>query len=187
MQFKYKTVRNMRGLINWVTTYYQADGVFSWIICFCIFLGFALTIGIDYSFGEFIGSVMHEFNANESDVAWIASVHTSTSFLAASLSSALGKKFSYGSVLLVGTIISCMAYALGAIYGSCVISIIILHGVLGGIGLIVAGIFVPEHRKWLIGGGLLMISLGVCFPLVMVVLMAFLGNQKRPRSSQPIF
>ncbi|MBB75048.1 MAG: hypothetical protein CMJ75_11110 [Planctomycetaceae bacterium] len=47
--------------------------------------------------------------------------------------------------------------------------------VLGGMGLIVAGIFVPEYRKWLIGGGLLMIALGICFPIVVVLVLGFLG------------
>ena len=61
-----------------------------------------------------------------------------------------------------------------AAFGFLPILLIVLM-VLGGIGLIVAGIFVPEYRKWLIGGGLLMICLGVCFPIVIFLVMGFLG------------
>ena len=65
--------------------------------------------------------------------------------------------------------------SLGA-FGFLPIALIVLM-VVGGIGLIVAGIFVPEYRKWLIGGGLMMIALGVCFPIVAVLALGFLGNR----------
>ena len=61
-------------------------------------------------------------------------------------------------------------------FGFLPIALIVLM-VVGGIGLIVAGIFVPEYRKWLIGGGLMMIALGVCFPIVAVLALGFLGNR----------
>ena len=65
--------------------------------------------------------------------------------------------------------------SLGA-FGFLPIALIVLM-VVGGIGLIVAGIFVPEYRKWLIGGGLMMIALGVCFPIVAVLALGFLGTR----------
>ena len=48
---------------------------------------------------------------------------------------------------------------------------------LGGMVLIVAGIFVPEYRKWLIGAGLMMIVAAICFPVVVLVLVG-LGAAK---------
>ena len=51
---------------------------------------------------------------------------------------------------------------------------------LASVGLVIAGICLPEYRKWLIGIGVLMFFAVVCFPLfpvvVIVILRLMLGN-----------
>ena len=124
----------MQRVMEWIKAYYQKDGAFSWILCLGAFLIYAITGGIDNSFGEFILSIMHEFNATEYDAAWIASVHTSSQYFAASLSSALGNRFSFGAILLTGTITTCLAFVASA-YCSSIFGLIMTHGLLAGIGL----------------------------------------------------
>ena len=166
----------MQGVKEWINKYYQKDGVFSWILCLCAFLIHAVTSGIDNGFGQFIGSVMEEFNVTEYDAAWIASVNLSSQYLAASLSSALGNKFSFGIILLTGAITSCLAFV-ASTYCYSIFGLIVTYGLLGGAGIGI--IFGPLniictfyfHSKLALANGLSSSGMGLG-----IVLVPFLAN-----------
>ena len=121
----------IKGLID---RHYQKDGIFSWILCFGAFLAYMVIAGIDGSFGVFIESIIQEFNATEYDAAWIASVHTSSQYFGATVSSALVKKFSFGVIISGGIITSCMASVM-SMYCLSISGLTITHGLLCGTGL----------------------------------------------------
>ena len=75
------------NIIRHIRSNYESDGILSWIICLSALIANAIVVGIDSSFGESLGSIMKDFNSTESNVAWIGSVHSSTQYFYASLSS----------------------------------------------------------------------------------------------------
>ena len=81
---------------------YEKDGIISWFVCFCAFLANATVMGIDHSFGVAFGSIMHEFNSTETNVAWIGSVKHSVSYFSAALSSVMAEQFGFAPVIAVG-------------------------------------------------------------------------------------
>lgn len=121
-----KIIRNVRNN-------YEKDGLISWIICLCAFITMAIIEGIDSSFGESLGLIMKDFNSTESNVAWIGSVHSSSNFFFASLSSLLANQYGFGTVIVVGILISSTFFAICTTAYS-VSELIIYYGFLSGMG-----------------------------------------------------
>lgn len=125
------------GLLNRIRNIrkdYEADGILSWIICLSALTANAIVVGIDCSFGEILGSIMMDFNSTESNVAWIGSVHSSTQYFSASLSSLLAKKYGFGPIIVAGILISSTFFALSATAYN-VSKLTIYYGFLGGLGI----------------------------------------------------
>ena len=125
------------GLLNIIRNIrrnYESDGMLSWIICLSALIANAIVVGIDSSFGESLGSIMNDFNSTESNVAWIGSVHSSTQFFSASLSSLLANKYGFGPIILVGILMSSTFFALSTTAYN-VTQLTIYYGLLGGVGI----------------------------------------------------
>ena len=105
----------------------------AWMVCFGAFLTSFTIIGIDSSFGVVIGSLIDVLESNTSTVSWIPSVHSSSMFFFASVSSILLKKFGLRSVILIGTALSCASY-LASIFLQNYTGLLLAYGVIGGAG-----------------------------------------------------
>ena len=110
------------------------DGILSWILCVCALISNAIVIGIDSSFGKALGSIIKDFNETESNVAWIGSVHSSTQYFSASLSSLLAMKYGFGYVIIAGILISSTFFALSTTSQN-IFQITMQYGILGGMGV----------------------------------------------------
>ena len=113
---------------------YTKDGKISWLICFSALLANAIVIGIDSSFGETLGSIIQDFNSTEGNVSWIGSVHSSSQYFSASISSILAKHYGFGPIMFLGIFLSSVFFAL-CTTASDVSTLAIYYGILGGIGL----------------------------------------------------
>ena len=111
----------------------KKDSVFAWMVCFGAFLTSFAVVGIDSSFGVVIGSLIDVLQSNTSTVSWIHSIHSSSMFFFASVSSILLKKFSLRSVILVGTVLSCASY-LTSIFLQNYFGLLLAYGLIGGAG-----------------------------------------------------
>lgn len=127
---------------NIISGWKKQDGLLAWIICFSAFITQALIDGIDYSFGEAVGSIMKELDATASTAAWVASVHSTMIFVFAFVGSVLAKRFGFRVLIVIGTIVSCGAYSL-AICLRDISGLLFSYGILGGIG---SGLlYTPAH------------------------------------------
>ena len=81
----------------------KKDSGWAWMVCLGAFISQTVTIGIDCSFGEVIGSLMDLLGCNASKVSWIQSVHSSMLFLFASVSSIMLKRYHFRTVIFIGT------------------------------------------------------------------------------------
>ena len=113
---------------------YKKDGILSWVVCICAFVSNAVVIGIDSSLGEPLGSIMKYFNASESDVGWIGSVHSAVQYFSASLSSILAEKFGFAPVIAIGVLISSMFFAVSTTAYN-ISTLTLYYGVFAGFGL----------------------------------------------------
>ena len=111
----------------------EQDSPLAWVICFSAFIDVFIIIGIDNSFGVVIGSLMELLGSSTSNIAWVHSVHSSSMFLFASVSSALTNKFGFRIVILIGTILSCVSY-IACVFMQNFIALLLVYGLLGGAG-----------------------------------------------------
>ena len=124
---------NIQNLVERIRKNYKKDGVWSWFICVCAFFANAMTIGIDSSFGEPMGSIMRAFNSSEPNVARIGSVYTSSAFFSASLSAILAERFGFASVIAIGIMISSAFFSISTTSHN-VPTLIIEYGLFAGFG-----------------------------------------------------
>ena len=111
----------------------KKDGVVAWVICLCAFISGLIILGIDNSFGIIIGSLMEHLDANVSTVSWIGSVHSCAMFLFASIASILIEDAGMRIIIIVGTAVSCLAYAASALQYNAT-ALVFTYGILGGAG-----------------------------------------------------
>ena len=111
----------------------KKDSFLAWMVCFGAFVALIASSGIDNSFGVVIGSLMELLDSNTYNVSWISSVHSTLMYLFASVSSIMLKKFSFRSVIIVGTIL-CSASYLASAFVQNYVGIFILYGVISGAG-----------------------------------------------------
>ena len=109
------------------------DSIMSWLVCMGAFLALAGTVGIDTSFGIAIETIIKELQISTYKVSWIQSIHSSSMFLFAFVSSFLMNKYGLRMIILIGTIISCTSYFLCGIFKNYVL-IVTLYGIAGGAG-----------------------------------------------------
>ena len=83
----------------------EKDSSAAWLVCFGAFLTLAGTIGIDSSFGVVMGTIITAVNISTTKVSWIHSIHSSSMFLFAFLSSFLLGKYGMRTIILFGAII----------------------------------------------------------------------------------
>ena len=111
----------------------EQDSPLAWVICFSAFIDVFIIIGIDNSFGVVIGSLMDLLGSSTSNIAWVHSVHSSSMFLFASVSSVLTNKFGFRIVILVGTILSCVSY-IACVFMQNFIALLLVYGLVAGAG-----------------------------------------------------
>ena len=121
-------------LVEKIRRNYKKDGVLSWFICFCAFVANAIVWGIDSSAGVPFGSIMKYFNSSEANVAWIGSVHSSTQYFSASLSSMLAERFGFAPVIAIGILISSTFFAISTTSQN-VSNLTLYYGFFAGFGL----------------------------------------------------
>ena len=144
----------------------KRDSFWAWTICFSALINNAVVHGIDGSFGEIIGSIIRRCDSNASSASWIASVHSSSMCIFASVSAVLIQTHGISLVILGGVAISCIAY-LCAAFSENTILLLLTHGVLGGLGSgllhtpgqIICTYYFAKHRP--IATGLAMAGNGV--------------------------
>ena len=112
----------------------KEDGVLAWMICINACISNAIVVGIDNSFGVVIGSLMTLLNCNTSTVSWIQSIHSTTLWLFASISSNLINRYGFRRIIIIGTVASCLAYTASTFAPSNVILLLVMYGIIGGAG-----------------------------------------------------
>ena len=113
---------------------YKKDGWLAWAVCLFAFISNAVVVGIDRSYGESLEPVMKAFNATESQAVWVGSIHSSTQYFAAFLSSMLAYKIGFGPTIFIGSVSASIAFALATLAKSITV-LAVLFGVVGGIAL----------------------------------------------------
>ena len=113
---------------------YVEDGFWPWIICFCAFITNAIVFGVDFSFGEILGTILKDFNSTEADVALIGSLHSSMHCFSASLSSILAEKFGFSTIILVGVFTFSLSFTI-SITSTSIRLLTLYYGFLGGFGM----------------------------------------------------
>ena len=113
---------------------YKKDGSLAWIICGCAFISNAIIYGMDSSFGEMVESIAEDFDSTLDNVAWIGSVHSSTQYFAAFISSIAATIFGFGKIIATGVLMSTMGLCLSLLTNS-VSTLVVTYGILGGVGL----------------------------------------------------
>ena len=111
----------------------KKDGILAWVICISALINNAIVNGIDCSFGVIIGSLIKKLDSSAATVSWISSIHTSSMFLFAWVSTILTQKYGFRVVIIGGVIVSCLAY-MGAAFSNTFTLLILTYGVLGGAG-----------------------------------------------------
>ena len=124
----------MKNMLEKIRGNYKKDGVLSWLVVLCAFVANAIVCGIDVSFGETFGTIMKDFNSSESNVAWIASVHSSAQCFSASLSSMLAERFGFVPVIGIGILIASTSFILSTTAHN-VSTLILYYGFFSGFGL----------------------------------------------------
>ena len=92
----------------------RKDGNWAWFICFCALVNNGIVLGIDYSFGVIIESLNGILDSNDSTVSWIPSIHDTSMFLFAWISTIMTQKYGFQAVILGGSIISSVGYLAAA-------------------------------------------------------------------------
>ena len=124
----------MLSVVETIRRHYKKDSALSWFVCFCAFLGNATVIGIDQSFGEAFESILVHFNSSESHVAWVGSIHTSSQFFAASISSMVAQRIGFAPVIVIGILLSSVFFVISTT--SINVSMLALYyGLFAGFGM----------------------------------------------------
>ena len=156
----------------------RKDGNWAWFICFCALVNNGIVLGIDYSFGVIIESLNGILDSNDSTVSWIPSIHDTSMFLFAWISTIMTQKYGFQAVILGGSIISSVGYlaAAFAVLNKSLIVLVLTHGVIGGAGSgilfapgnTLASYYFEKHRNVSIGIAMCGGGIGIaCFePLV---------------------
>ena len=113
---------------------YEEDGIWSWVVCLCAFVTNAIVFGVDFSFGEILGTILKDFNSTEADVALIGSLHSSVQCFSASLSSIMGERFGFCPIICVGVLIFSLSFAV-SITSTSITLLTVYYGFLGGFGM----------------------------------------------------
>ena len=88
----------------------KKDGFWAWAICFSSLVNNAVVYGTDESFGIIIGSIIKDLDSNAHTISWIKSIHSTTLLLFASISPVLTQKYGFRLVIIMGVVLSCIAY-----------------------------------------------------------------------------
>lgn len=109
------------------------DGGYGWVIVFAAFLCNFLVDGIANAFGQFTKLYVETFQSDTATVAFVGSCLIGAYLLVGPVVSALTNKFGARIVVIVGSIISGIAFLL-SILSPNIYVMIGLYGVVGGIG-----------------------------------------------------
>ena len=120
--------------LNRMKINYEEDGFWSWVVCFCAFVTNAIVFGVDFSFGEILGTILKDFNSTEADVALIGSLHSSVQCFSASLSSILAETLGFSSIIFIGVLIFTTVFVV-SITSTNITLLTIYYGFLGGFGM----------------------------------------------------
>ncbi|XP_025412667.1 monocarboxylate transporter 12-B-like isoform X2 [Sipha flava] len=128
------------------------DGGWGWVVVFAAFYCNVVVDGIIYSFGMLLKDMVDSFHESESKISIVGSLLNGFYLIAGPFVSALLNSVDFRAVTIIGSIISCIAFAC-ATYVQSLYQLMFCYGIVGGVGfsmIYVSAVLIPGFYfdKW---------------------------------------